>query len=49
MTLVVEQDAAPSVERTPRRRIGRLDAQRLAQVTQQRRRHGADAVQRPPA
>jgi len=47
--LVIEQGAAPSVERTQRRQIGRLDAQRLAQVTQQRRRHGADAVQRPPA
>jgi len=38
-----------SALRRQRRQTGRLDAQRLAQVTQQRRRHGADAVQRPPA
>jgi Putative transposase len=37
------------VERAQRGQIGCLDVQRLAKVTQQGRRHGANAVQRPPA
>ena len=49
LLLMIEQGAAPGVERAQRCQVRRLDIQRLAQVTQQGRRHGPNAVQRPTA